>query len=252
MSDTETRPREDLYRAARPGFEVRSAEEEGGLPTLFGHLIRWNEWTEIHDAFEGSFMERFAPGAFAKSISENRDSIKALFQHGHDPTIGDKPLGSISELEEDDVGARYEVDLLDTDYVREIVPGLEAGVYGASFRFHAMREEIDDSPERSERNPDGIQERTVKEAKLFEFSPVTFPAYAGSTAGVRSLSQHFNIFEQLGRDPGRTRELFFPTEKVEDAPDPAPRRRRSRRVSGRVRLERSATLTRKEKTWRLP
>jgi hypothetical protein len=38
-------------------------------------------------------MERFAPGAWTKTIRERAAQIKALFQHGGDPQIGDKPLG---------------------------------------------------------------------------------------------------------------------------------------------------------------
>jgi phage head maturation protease len=49
-------------------------------------------------------MERFAPGAWKKTIGESRSKILALFQHGHDPQIGDKPLGPIVRLEEGDRG----------------------------------------------------------------------------------------------------------------------------------------------------
>jgi phage head maturation protease len=43
-------------------------------------------------------------------------------------------------------------------------------------------------PGTSSYNPDGLPERTVKEAQLFEISVVTFPAYEDATAGVRSLT----------------------------------------------------------------
>jgi phage head maturation protease len=70
-----------------------------------------------------------------------------LFQHGSDPQIGDKPLGPIDQLREDDTGAYYEVPLLEASYVRDnVLPGLKAGLYGASFRFRVVREEINDDP----------------------------------------------------------------------------------------------------------
>jgi hypothetical protein len=57
-------------------------------------------------------------------------------------------------------------------------------MYGASHRFSVLREDIVEKPEPSPSNPRGLQERTVKEARLIpEFGPVTFPAYAGATAG---------------------------------------------------------------------
>lgn len=164
-------------------------------------------------------MERIAPGAFAKTFTEDRTRIRALFQHGRDPQIGDKPLGTIEVLEEDSVGAHYEVALLDTAYVREVIPGLQAGLYGASFRFEATAEEFNQRPERSEHNPDGIAERTVTEAKVHELSPVTFPAYPDATAGVRSLTDWYRTGETADRPtiwtPARRRERLLPGLRAE-------------------------------------
>ncbi|HET6638595.1 MAG TPA: HK97 family phage prohead protease [Gemmatimonadota bacterium] len=199
-------PRENLIRAEIPGPQIRAAED-GGMPTLFGHFAVFNRWTEINSWFEGHFLERLVPGAFKKTISENRDRIKALFQHGMDPQVGDKPLGPIDDLREDETGGYYEVPLLDTAYNRELVPGLEKGLYGASFRFEVMREEIAEEPGESKHNPRGLPERTIREVRLHEFGPVTFPAYSDATAGVRSLTDHF-VFEEIARDPARFRGLL--------------------------------------------
>jgi HK97 family phage prohead protease len=196
MSDMTTRPpRDDLYRAAMPSdgetvtFVELRASSELGMPTMHGFFSRFNQWTEIRSRFEGNFLERVAPGAFKRTFNNNREAMRALFQHGKDPQIGDKPLGPITELrEEGDIGAYYEVPLLDTAYNREIIPGLEAGLYGASFRFSVVVDDYDPTPGESAHNPSGLPERTVKEAKVMEFGPVTFPAYAGATAGVRSIT----------------------------------------------------------------
>jgi HK97 family phage prohead protease len=184
-------PRDDLFRAVSSGLELRSAGDDDGMPTLVGHFAVFNQWTEINSWYEGNFLERIAPGAFKKTFAENRSNMKVLFQHGMDPQIADKPLGPIDQLSEDRTGGYYEVPLLAADYVRELVPGLEAGLYGASFRFQVMREEIVDEPGVSAYNPKGIQERTIAEAKVIEFGPVTFPAYAEATAGVRSVTDLF-------------------------------------------------------------
>jgi HK97 family phage prohead protease len=217
MSTTESRvtsaaaspcppPRDNLVRALRPGLELRTADN-GDAPTLFGHFAIFNRWAEIDSWFEGHFMERIAPGAFKKTIDENRDAIKVTFNHGMDPTLGDKPLGPIDVLEEDRKGGYYEVPLLDTDYNRELIPGLEAGLYGASFRFQVIREEFNEEPDPSDTNPKGIPERTLKELRLFEFGPVTFPAYVEADAGLRSLTDRFT-FDAIERHPERFRELL--------------------------------------------
>lgn len=182
-------PRDNLVRSVRPGVELRASAD--GPPVLHGHFAVFNQWAEIDSAFEGTFMERIAPGAFAKAFQEKRDSIRVLFQHGQDPQIGNKPLGPIAELSEDKVGAYYEVPMLDTAYNRDLQPGLEAGLYGASFRFSVMKEDFKRHVSKSPYNPEALPERTVQEVDLFEFGPVTFPAYAGATAGVRSETDDY-------------------------------------------------------------
>jgi HK97 family phage prohead protease len=193
-----------VIRAIGKGPELRADDE--GSPTLFGHFAVFDRWTEINSFFEGHFMERIAPGAFRKTIRENRDRIRALFQHGADPEVGDKPIGRIEELREDSDGAYYEVSLYDG--IPELVmSGLRDGQYGASFRFQVMREDVVEEPDASDDNPRALPERTIKELRLHEFGPVTFPAYADATAGVRSLTDHFT-FEQVERHPDLVRSLL--------------------------------------------
>lgn len=262
-SDTNPRfPREDLVRAVRVGVQMRAHTDENtdpgtdGMPTLFGHFTPFNRWTEIQSMWEGNFMERVSPGAFKKTFREQ--TPKVLFQHGSDPQIGDKPLGAASVLREEEQGPYYEVELLDTAYVREIVPGLEAGLYGASFRFSVMREEWVDEPTPSDENPKGIPERTLKELRVAEFGPVTFPAYADASAGVRSITDAF-ILQRLGENPERLRSMFeqaYPLEPKDapSTPDAAP----TRGTSGRERREpaRKGTFTlnhqKEGPSWRLP
>lgn len=187
-------PRENLFRAlsvAGGSFELRS--DDGEMPTLATRFAVFDQWTEINSYFEGRFLERIAPGSFKKTIRESRDQIKVLFQHGRDTVVGDKPLGPITVLREEPDGPYAEVPLLDTSYNRDLVPGLEAGLYGASFRFQVVKEKIDQAPKRSVHNPDGLPERTITELRMAEFGPVTFPAYANATAGLRSITDRFML-----------------------------------------------------------
>jgi HK97 family phage prohead protease len=187
------RPR-DLIRALPGGVELRD-DGRAGLGTLHGYFAVWNQWAEINSAWEGRFMERIAPGAFRRTIAEDRPSIKARYQHGKDAQFGSKPLGRIVELAEDATGARYAVALSDTSFNRDLVAMLRDGTLGASFRFELRAEDRVERPEPSDYNVDAVAERTIREARLFEFGPVSFPAYVGTTAGVRSaavsLTDHF-------------------------------------------------------------
>jgi HK97 family phage prohead protease len=192
-------PREGLIRAKQDGFALRAADEDNGMPTLTGYAIRFGEWTRISSLFEGDFMERIAPGAAKKTLADNADNIRVLFNHGHDPSIGEKALTK-PELSEDATGLRYEGQLFDTSYNRDLLPGLESGQYGASFKFRVIREQIVEAPERSAYNPDGIPERTVEDLQLYELGPVTFPAYEGASAGVRSLTGFFALERLKGSE----------------------------------------------------
>ncbi len=209
---TPTRPpRDDLVRAAppRPLVVERSGESGDRVPVLLGWLARFNEWTEIDSVYEGHFLERLLPGCATKTLqSPHRERMKVLVNHGRDPHIGLKPLGPIEILEErDEEGVWYEVPLLRTAYNDELIPGLEAGLYGTSFRFRIIREDFNDRPKRSDFNPEGIAERSIREMEIYEFGPVTFPAYLGASAGLRSMTDDLVIEKLAGGDRERFSEL---------------------------------------------
>lgn len=240
-------PRDMLVRSMPPGpaLEMRTGEEGGSVMT--GHFAVFNQWTRINSVFEGTFLERIAPGAFTKTFAENRDKLRVLFQHGQDPQVGDKPLGPVTELREDDNGAYYEVALLDTSYNKDIEPGLRAGLYGASFRFSVKKEDFDAKPRKASHNPDAMPERTIREAEVMEFGPVTFPAYAGASAGLRSDTDSF-IQRLLVPEFDEIRELLQSLQPAlqarEPAPEPLPR-------SSRVTAEPNHRFTNREEflTW---
>lgn len=206
-----TRTGDNLVRAqfGATALELRDAgdADDGRIGTLTGHFARFNEWTEIDSLWEGRFLERIAPGSFAKTIAENRDRMRVTLNHGMDPTFGDKPLGPIERLEEDDDGPAYDVPLIDTSYNRDLVPGLDKGLYGSSFRFRVMKEEIEQKPKASKHNPEALPERTIKEAQVYEFGPVTFPAYAGAEAGLRSMTDEY-LLAAFRADPDRLKALL--------------------------------------------
>lgn len=182
--------------------ELRT-EGADNTPVMEGHFSVFDNWYEINSSFEGRFLERISPGAYKKTFKDDAsrknagEKIKCLLEHGHDPQVADKPLGVPRVLEEDGHGARYEVPLLDTSYVRDLRPALEAGAYGSSFRFRVLQDEWIEEPERSDWNPNRIPERTIKEVKVMEFGPTMFPANSESSAGLRSTTDEY--YEALKR-----------------------------------------------------
>jgi HK97 family phage prohead protease len=185
----------DVVRDVYLPQEWRSADGGSDLGLMSGHFSVFDAWYPVESKFEGRFLERVDRSAFDQTIADDRDQMRVLFDHGFDPQIGNKVLGPIQTLEPDTRGAFYEVPLFDTTYNRDLLPGLKAGVYGASMRMRVHEDKWDDNPAPSADNPDGITERTILRAGVMEFGAVTFPASPGASANVRSATDRF--YDQL-------------------------------------------------------
>lgn len=191
-------PTDNLIRSRYGDDSMQLRDDNGDGRTLFGHFSVFNTWTEIHSRYEGRFLERVAPGAFSDAF-ENPKSLRVLFEHGTDPSIGNKPIAAPTVLREDDFGAYYEAELFDASYSNDLLPALRSGQLGASFRFQVTDEEWNDAPKRSDSNPDRLPERTILGVALHEFGPVTWGAYPDATSGVRSGTDSF--IDRLRNDP---------------------------------------------------
>ena len=163
--------------------ELREDPESDGR-TLVGHFATFNSPTEIRSSWEGPpFIETIAPGAFSRTLSDRSDQVRCIYGHGSDPLFGSKPIGTPRSIVEDELGARYTVDLYrNADIDGWIIPAARDGQLGASFAFDVVSEEWDHRPADG-----GLPVRTITEAKLYEFGPCPFPAYSDATAGVRSV-----------------------------------------------------------------
>jgi phage head maturation protease len=197
---TNPRTEHGVRATCAPGsIELRS--NQSGGRTMFGHFARFDNWYEVRSTREGHFVERVAPGTFAQAFGEKRSQLRVMWDHGQDPTVGQKPLGDIVELREDREGPYYEVDLFDAGYVNDLVPAIRSEQTGASWRFSVPDggDEWDDNPRPSEYNPDGLPERTIRHANVFEFGPVVWGANPVASSGVRSGTDDF--VEHLLNDP---------------------------------------------------
>ena len=209
---------EMMYRASDPAeMSVRS---EGDTLTMEGRMMPYGEWTEVRSYAEGHFLERFAPGSLAKTIAEQSPRIRALFEHGMDVTMGRQAIAAIEEMREEDDGAHFRASLLD-GLPNLIVSGLRRGLYGSSIRFTPLKMDRVRSPRPSVHNPDGLEERTVREASMREFSVTAFPVYAGATAHVRSITDEI-LLGRFADDPARLEEMiaFMESKRTIVEPDP--------------------------------
>jgi HK97 family phage major capsid protein len=176
-----------VTRARADPSEIKA--DDSGRTMMTGRFATIGDWYEVNSRLEGHFLERVAAGAFDRTVTESRANMRVLYDHGQDPTMGNQVLGSIDDLTSD---ARFRVGLFD-GIPPLLLSGLRAGVYGSSHRFSVMKDgdTWDHSPKRSTHNPEGLPERTITEAKVYEFGPVTFPANPNATASVRSTTDDY-------------------------------------------------------------
>lgn len=194
-------------RAEGAGDNDAESNSDGSPGTMFGFFSTFNDWYEINSFWEGSFVERIAPGAFKRTI-KNRSGetpVRALFDHGFDPQLGDKPLGIPEVLEERDKGPYQETPLF-RGVPDMVVEGLRQGAYSQSFRFRVLADNWVEEKgakgwdESIDEKWSGVPQRTITEVRLIEFGPTPFPANPNADVGLRSATDQF--YESLKRrDP---------------------------------------------------
>lgn len=126
-------------------------------------------------------IERLMPGCFDRAVRE--DDVRALFNHDVNQILGRNKSGTC-QLSTDNRGLKYSIDPPDTQCARDLMESLKRGdVTGSSFSF-----DYSETTERDVRGPDGSTTiyLEVRAVKLYDVSPVTYPAYESTTAQARS------------------------------------------------------------------
>lgn len=120
-----------------------------------------------------SFKEKIDRGAFAGSLTED---VRALWNHNDDIVIG-RTKAQTLRLAEDAHGLRVEIDLPQSR--PELLESIRRGdVDQMSFAFEVQADEWG-------KGDDGVPLRTLQKVRLFEVSPVTFPAYPQTSIAMR-------------------------------------------------------------------
>lgn len=191
-------PRDNLIRATLRDAAA-TAITDGR--TMTGYPIVFDTWTTI-DSWEGTFRERVAPTALNRTLRNNGGQVKVLFNHGMDPSIGNKPLGKPVRMKPDAIGLDTETPLSETSYNDDLIALMNDGaIDGMSFRFQVVKDEWIRAKDPTTKK---LPERTITELRLFEFGPVTFPAYEATTVGIRSRTD-FDAW--LGLDDDKRAQL---------------------------------------------
>jgi len=160
--------------------EIRAVAEEGKPQKIVGHAANFNSLS----ADLGGFREMIAPGAFTSAIANS--DVRALWNHDKNIVLGRNKSGTL-RLSEDDQGLAFEIDMPDTQLVRDMVaaPIARGDVSQCSFGFRTIKDLWE--------KVNGEVVRTLLEVELFDVSPVTYPAYNSTDVAMRSMESAFKL-----------------------------------------------------------
>ncbi|MBF0358872.1 MAG: HK97 family phage prohead protease [Magnetococcales bacterium] len=166
----------EIERRAFTVTGMKIETRDGDKKTITGHAAVFNELSQDL----GGFREQIAPGAFKEAIGQ--DDVRALFNHDPNFLLGRNTSGTL-RLKEDDKGLAIEIDPPDTVAARDLITLMERGdVSQMSFGF-SVRPKGQNWAE----GDDGEAIRTLTNLRLFDVSPVVYPAYPQTDVGVREL-----------------------------------------------------------------
>lgn len=172
---------------------VSIERRDGQPPKLRGHAAVFGQLSEDL----GGFREQIAAGAFATAIET--DDVRALFNHDPNFILG-RNRSKTLRLSEDARGLAIECDMPDTQTIRDLVlaPIERGDVSQMSFGFSVRPNGQDWA-----KNDDGQTVRTLKNLRLFDVSPVVFPAYPQTDVAVRELRAWSEIQARAHDQPMR-------------------------------------------------
>ena len=147
-------------------IETRAEENEEGRKVIMGHASMYNTRSENL----GGFYEYIEAGAFTSELIDKSD-VRALINHDQNLILGRTTSGTL-RLNADDMGLRYEFDVPETSYGNDLLVSMKRGdITQSSFAFTVAEDDWS-------QDEAGNNIRTIKKIdRLYDVSPVTYPAY---------------------------------------------------------------------------
>jgi HK97 family phage prohead protease len=171
-------------------LEIRAASKDEGKK-IRGHAAVFDKLSEDF----GGFRETIDVGAFTDAIK--RDDVRALVNHVPTYILGRNKAGTLA-LSEDEKGLAIEISPPDTQYARDLMVSIERrDISQMSFAFNidgkaGEKWEVDGAEVKPveafmamfDGKKHDIRRHVVK-VRLYDVSPVTFPAYPTTDVKVR-------------------------------------------------------------------
>jgi len=167
-----------LYKQTQVG-ELIDADEKAGIVKGYGSIFG-------NVDSDGDIINK---GAYRKTVEENGNRVKYLYQHDMD-----KPLGKMRELYEDEKGLVFEAEIPKTQLGKDVIELMKSGVITEnSVGIIPVKKEMVEG------------HRHLNEVRLFEISAVTLAAndqamildVKGNVSREKILKRYDNIAKLL-------------------------------------------------------
>jgi hypothetical protein len=179
INEMEIRSFEVELRALTPD---PSPDGEGKKPSIEGSAVVYGKKSEL---LFGMFREVIEAGFFEGVLKQD---VRALWNHNEDLVLGRTKSGTLT-LNDTERSLDVHIDPPDTQVGRDAVTSIKRGdVSQMSFGFT-----VKPGGDEWKKESDGTQTRTLKRGgceRLFDVSPVTYPAYPQTSVAVRSMMDH--------------------------------------------------------------
>ena len=166
------------------------------MATINGYAaVFFSQTAETEYQIGPNTFERIHRHAFDEAM--RKDDVVGMFNHDQNQVLGRSTSGTMM-LSRDGKGLRYDIQPADTPLHEYVLKMQERGdIPGSSFGFVVT--------DQKRYREEGRNIREVRNVKLFDVGPVTFPAYTGTADGVRQSRSTavngcvFNM-EEVARD----------------------------------------------------
>jgi HK97 family phage prohead protease len=173
---------------------VRLEARADGKPVITGYAAVFHRQDDPGTEYQlwDDLTERVLPGCFDRALREGHD-VRGCYNHDASAVLGRTRAGTM-RLSADATGLRYEIDPPDTQAARDLMESIKRGdVTGSSFSFAPAPGGV-----KLSRSGDSCV-RELADVDLFDVGPVTFPAYAATSAGMRAAGDVTAAVEEARR-----------------------------------------------------
>jgi HK97 family phage prohead protease len=154
--------------------ELRAVKKGDEPEHIQGYAARFNQLSDVL----GNFREQIAPGFF--DGIEN-DDVRALFNHDPNYILGRSINGTL-KLGADEHGLAIDILPPETQWARDLMVSIKRGdVSQMSFAFSVAT----DGDKWEKLNGEWIR-TLIRKSRVYDVSPVTYPAYPQTSVGVRA------------------------------------------------------------------